>query len=208
MNNVRQTNTALVIASVLMLFALTDASKADLINGSFEINSGSGSQAVSHWTMIGSSAQVKVIAGLPSDGAFSIVFNGSNVPGGGVIWQDFATETGQRYEVSFDFRQDTSGLGPMMLNTAVFDGTGFGGPQRLDQTVTSSLGAWETFSHRFTAHASTSTIRFTDLTTSSFSRDAYLDHVRLSVVPEPSTITFLAAGLLGLACRKRKRCQA
>ena len=203
--------------SLISNAVLLKTAQADLIlNGSFENATGG---LPDNWISTGN-LQVTSSQG-ETHGVNALAFSFGNLPSNGVISQSFATTAGTSYSLSFDFGKYSINqpLQIARLQANVFDGTGFGGLQILNQLVTDgtpSIGdpdstdspnLYSSFQFGFIASGTTSTLRFADLSDPQSvggGFDAMLDNVRVSAVPEPSSFALLGLSAFALfASRKR-----
>jgi lysophospholipase L1-like esterase len=156
-----------------------------LTNGSFE-------SALTGWTHSGS---IQVRNNTPpyvaTDGLVLLSFNGGEQTPSGVLSQTFPTNAGTTYSVTFN-------AGTFAWNTAqqriqvVVNGSG---GSLLSQIVSvSGIGGgrsnWVSPSFTFVANSATSTITFTDVSTTTSSIDLLLDRVR--VVPQTAPAAAMA----------------
>ncbi|MES2657127.1 MAG: choice-of-anchor tandem repeat GloVer-containing protein [Verrucomicrobiota bacterium] len=94
-------------------------------NGSFEINGGRDTSIIAGWNLANGGGLVARDGEGCTDGSFSAAFNVANTPGGGVLSQTFATQTGRSYTVVFDFGAfsvPTGGTSLSQLKVEVRDG--------------------------------------------------------------------------------------
>jgi len=196
----------------------TAASAAtSLTNGSFEspgINNGFQEGApASGWTLIPGLLTLKG----NNTGGGGIVGNGSgygnvNAPdgtqaallkgAGGMEQIVGGFEAGKQYSISFYSagRQD-SGPNPFQVlldgNALTFLGS---------TTITPTQNVYNLYSSTFTATGNTMTLTFLSTLTTAADLSSYVDNVQIAMVPEPSMLTLLVAGFIGLmayAWRKR-----
>lgn len=212
-------NRLLRIASLFLISSpmTVQPVRAELIlNGSFENESGG---TPHDWISTGN-VQVTSSQG-ETDGLNALAFSFGNVPSNGAISQTFATTAGASYSLTFDFGKYSIGqpLEIARLEVDLFSGTGFDGPQILNQIVadgtpsigdpdsTDSSSVYSPFQFGFTASGPTSTLRFTDVSDpQSFGGgfDAMLDNVNVSAVPEPSSIALIGLSILAIFAQRRR----
>jgi len=156
-----------------------------------------------------------------SDGAFALAFSFGNLPSNGSIWQTFATVAGMDYRLEFDFGKysinQPNEVARLLVD--IFDGDDFFGETLLSETVTDAtpgLGdpnstnspeVFDPYLYEFTAIGILSTIRFEDISdpqSPGGGFDAMLDHVRISEIPEPSSVSFFTLAIIAGFCHLRK----
>ncbi|GAB2909411.1 DUF642 domain-containing protein [Rheinheimera gaetbuli] len=115
------------------------------------------------------------------------------------IFQRFATDIGQQYQLSFYYRARANNNEQFQVSVADID-------WRLNDHTTSG---WTIFSNHFTATANSTTLRFTSLNQGTYGN--FIDAVQVtalpvtSQVPEPATLAAFGLGLLGLMAGRRLR---
>lgn len=211
----------LVCIATLALIAhsvTTKLAQADLIlNGSFENTTGG---LPDNWVSTGN-LQVISAQG-ETHGANALAFSFANLASDGVTSQTFGTIAGASYSLEFDFGKYSINqpLEIARLQVDVFDGTGVGGLQILNQLVidgtpgtgdpdsTDSASVYAPFQFGFIASGTMSTLRFADLSDPQSvggGFDAMLDNVRVSAVPEPSAFAFLGLSTFAMFVRLKRR---
>jgi|GEM_PF-245363 len=159
-------------------FQATAATLSDaIVNGSFEIG-------LTGWA---SSGQVAVKSGQPyfaTDGTKPVAFHPQESARDGVLTQVFPTTAGTTYELAFDMAgaDDASGQ-KLEVNL-------MGSADLASQTisVTGAIGGgirWQPQSLVFVADSASTSVTFTDRSTSGNSTGLLLDHVRLIKRPPP-----------------------
>lgn len=212
-------NRLLCIAALLVItnsIAVTTAHADLILNGSFE-NATNGSP--DSWVSAGN---LQVISSQgETDGINALAFSFGNVPSNGVISQAFTTVAGTSYSLTFDFGKYSINqpLEIARLQVDLFDGSGFGGLQLLNQLVadgtpstgdpdsTDSPNVYSSFQFGFIASGTTSTLRFADFSDSQSAGggfDAMLDNVHVSAVPEPSSFTLLSLTVIAIFARRSR----
>lgn len=153
-----------------------------LVNGGFEND-------LTGWTPTGN---MEVKAGSPyvsTEGAKLVAFNASQATPNGVLSQAFATIPGQTYELKFDAGHFGFTTGAQRIQVAVF-----GNSSLLSQiiSITGLSGGqtrWLPQTFTFVANSNSTTLTFSDLSTSSDARDLVLDNVRISGFSVERTLT-------------------
>ncbi len=202
--------------SLLTNVVLLQFAKADLIlNGSFEDSTNS---LPDNWSPTGNLLVISSQG--ETHGVNALAFSFGNLPSNGVISQSFATTSGTSYVLAFDFGKYSINQPNEVarLQVDVFDGTGFGGSQILNQLVTDatpstgdpnstdSPSVYSPFQFVFVASSTSSTLRFSDLSDPQSvggGFDAMLDNVRVSAVPEPSSFALVALCAMGCLGRRK-----
>jgi Protein of unknown function (DUF642) len=134
------------------------------------------------WTWTGSQQSVKVKDGLPTtDGLIIVEFNSNNSGVDGAISQTFTTTAGTTYSVAFDMGTKAFNTAQQRLRARVLNGA----TSLFDQSYTiNGIGngdviyAAKTFT--FTATGATSTLIFSDQSSSGAGLDLLLDNVRIN----------------------------
>jgi hypothetical protein len=202
--------------AVLTMLATTTA-KAGIINlidnGSFE-NVGFSNPSGSY----GSNATWQLYSSIPSWDATQNIeiwsndfivpaYHGNNVlelnahPGNanGVfsIFQDFATNIGQTYELTFAGHRRSANANESF---SVSVGNLF------DSIKNQSSGHWNEYSYQFTAVSTLSTLTFTSFDGGNDTTGNIFDDIRVTTsVPEPSTLAIFSLAIIGLVARQAKK---
>jgi choice-of-anchor C domain-containing protein len=201
------------VAAVCVLMAAPI--NADMItNGSFEEGTdpgsfttlGGGSTAITGWTVVGADKAIDYIGTYwqAADGVRSLDLNGDFQTGG--VEQTFATQSGQKYLVTFDLAGNPDS-GPALKEMDVIMAIG-DTPQQtwsFDFDITSkdkqNMG-WTKESFVFTADSEFTTLRFLSTMTGAFG--PALDNVSVNAVPLPASV-LLGVFAVGLAGRKLRK---
>ena len=181
-------------ATALALSGGTQA-HAGLINGTFTGSSGQAS--LTGWTVSSSGVGAVSESGFSSccggtnPRAYNAAQFGGGQTSGGTLSQSFATIAGQVYNLSFmygtfgDNETQSLAISVGNLTASVSDPTG-----------TSNFNTlFNAESFVFTAAATTSTLMFTDTSTSGSNADGLLESVSATAVPEPASLGVLGLGL-------------
>lgn len=206
-----------IIASVLALAAVSAHANTNLlVNGSFEepqipgrawVIYGSGSTAITGWTVVGADTQLTRTEFVPAaHGTQWIDLTGIYGYNKGLRSDAVATVIGKTYQLSFDlgdyyaqgFRTSTLGVsingGANTLFTNIYEG---------------GIMDWERKSFSFVASSNSTNITFLGVENGALSNNAVigLDNVVLNAapVPEPSTYAMMLAGLFGVAAFARRK---
>lgn len=209
-----------VVASISMLLMGSMVHAAPFTNGSFEtytpsdfsepfITLNSVNTGIAGWTV--PSGNIDYIGNLwaAQEGNRSLDLNGSNALG--TIEQTFDTTAGHQYEVTF-YLAGNYILSPA-IKTLNVGATGAAVQGYAFDSTGHSAGAmgWVQETYSFTASSSTTTLSFMSTTTNPVGQSSFgpaLDNVSVKdlgvPVPEPTTLFFLALGLVGLAGKQRR----
>ncbi|MEO7098263.1 MAG: DUF642 domain-containing protein [Luteolibacter sp.] len=162
-----------------------------LVNGSFESD-------FTGWTTTGNVFIQSAAPYAPTDGAKLASFNAGNTTPNGVISQAFATTPGVTYTLAFD-------AGTLAYNTSQQKVlvTVAGSSSLLSQTVTitgvSGTTKWTAQSFTFVANSATTTLSFTDTSTTGTGLDLVLDNVRVSAASTQRTLTVASTPVTGVS---------
>ena len=197
------------IASGALLLASFTSHAGLILNGDFEANT----LKKNSWTWLDSSlvdgwqgSNIEIWHGLNGVNAASgnhfieLNAHGSN-NGAWSIFQSFATDIGQQYQLGFYYRARTGNKEQFSVN--VTDASWL-----LNDHNTSG---WSWFSNSFTATDISTTLRFTSLNQGSLGN--FIDGVQVSAMPsltatavtEPASLAAFGLGLFGLLATRRLR---
>ena len=196
-----------------MLAVPAAAQAATITNGSFEaasvnpgggfVSLGFGSTAITGWTVGG--AGIDYIGGYwqAADGQRSIDLS---LNGAGSISQTIATVIGQSYNVTFALAGNPDGGPSTKLLLTLGTPGGLTQVNTFDTTGSTRADMnWTTFSYRFRAASTSTTLTFESGTNTPFG--PALDQVAIAAVPEPASWALMIAGVgfAGGALRTRRR---
>ncbi len=156
------------------------------VNGSFESN-------FTGWTTTGNVAIQSGSPYAPTNGTKLAGFNGGNSTPNGVVSQTFATTPGVTYALTFDAGVLSYNTSSQRLQLAVT-----GSSSLLSQTITitrttGSNNLWLPQSFSFTANSATTTLSFTDTSTSTNLLDLVIDNVVVTAGTPVTTRTLTVA---------------
>ncbi len=214
------TTAGLIVGFSVLLIPMI--SSGTLINGSFELGPGipggsshvtvgGGSNAITGWTVTGSSIDVFGAPYLIADGLRAVDLDGAFSTGG--IQQNFTTLIGQKYTVSFDLSGNLDGS-PRVKNVEVSVDSFLQTFSHDTAGQTRQTLFWQPISFDFIASGSNATLGFRSLSPVGNSFGAFIDNVNVSTStpgpvpapePEPSTILLLGTGLAGLVSWKYRK---
>ncbi|MGD9418724.1 MAG: Ig-like domain-containing protein [Verrucomicrobiota bacterium JB025] len=163
-----------------------------LVNGSFEND-------LAGWTPTGNQAIYSTAPYAPTDGAKLLAFNQSNLTPNATVSQSFATLPGETYALSFD-------VGALAYNF-LYQKIGVsvdGSSNLLSQTISvrgpgQGNTTWISKNYSFVANSSTTTLTFTDLSTSTNGLDLVLDNVSVSGNSASHLVTIETTPATGIA---------
>ncbi|MEO8614255.1 MAG: DUF642 domain-containing protein, partial [Luteolibacter sp.] len=168
-------------AAYTMTAVYTPIAAVALVNGSFESD-------FTGWTVTGNAFIQSAAPYVMTDGTKLASFNAGNTSPNGVVSQAFATTSGVSYTLAFD-------AGVLAYNTSQqkmlvkVDGTS----NLLSQTITitgiSGTTKWTAQTFTFVANSATSTVSFTDISTTGSGLDLVLDNVRVTNPQIQRTLT-------------------
>ena len=116
-----------------------------------------------------------------------IIFNGGTATVDGVVEQTITTEIGKQYVLTYDMRvTGVQGHGPGGLRADVLDGATVIGSVQDEHTANGGPGSEQLYSVVFTATSTSTTIRFTDISSGDMSSaDVRLDDVAVREIVAP-----------------------
>jgi len=208
-----------VLKAFLLIASLcvAHAAAADiLVNGGFEapvqgppnfaaFNVPAGSNLITGWNVVqgnvdltGTCCYGPLTNTLDHGSLQAVDLIGDDRGSGGVfggLSQSFATVTGQKYQLTFDYSHNFGGSASNYAAQVTVGDLSTTVSQTSDQRV------WVAFSQTFTANSDSTTLTFID-TQGAFNAGIYLDDVSVTPltagVPEPSTWAMLLIGFAGL----------
>ncbi|MBL4631280.1 MAG: DUF642 domain-containing protein [Paraglaciecola sp.] len=203
---------AVIIGSLLTFFSATSVNANLVVNGSFEVNAtgpsiggGNGwkyyaANNLSGWD--GSNIELWGTLGIDSyEGGYHAELNAHGQRRKNGAWsisQTFETIAGQSYDLFFAY---SARLGNANNSVESFSVAVDGLFHVLDDHV---VGNWSTFSSSFIADDNTATLTFTSRSQNRWTYGNFIDDVRVSAVPEPTSFALLALGLIGLGATRKK----
>lgn len=211
----------LLVPAVLVLGWSTTAFAELVTNGGFEDPDFGGSftkytapdsTSLTGWVVSSGSVDHIGTYWTAAAGSYSLDLNGSDE---GVIYQDLATVSGQRYRLSF-YMSGNLDEGATTRSMQVDVGSGGGDlSQQVDFVVTSSQTTsnmgWQLVTYSFIASSDTTRLQFTSLETTGSPDAGYgavIDEVSVVEIPEPSALLLFGAGLAGLGFWRRRSARA
>jgi len=163
-----------------------------IVNGSFE-------SSLTGWTNSGNMLIQSGAPYVPTNGTKLLAFNAAQLAPNGVISQAFPTTSGQTYQLTFDVGVLAYNTNAQSIRVAV-NGTA----SLLTQNITvTGLGngatRWVPQTFSFVADSATTTLSFTDTSTTTNSLDLVLDNVRVSGATANRTLTVSSSPSSGVA---------
>jgi hypothetical protein len=164
-----------------------------IANGSFEL-----SPDYSGWTQTGGTRLEKPGAIYTTSGNNILSFNVGTLSTGGMVSQSFATTPGAIYELNFDVGTLGYNTNQQRLRTVI---TGSGPLLSQISTVTCRADfvmVWVHQTFSFMANSSTTTLTFTDVSTTSSGLDLFVDTVTLNQTAAPVTVSAPAPAMMAM----------
>jgi hypothetical protein len=119
-----------------------------------------------------------------------------NLNGEFSIYQSLVTNIGQTYELTFaGYRRQANANESFSVSIGDLS----------DSVYNQTSGQWNDYIYQFTALSTLSTLTFTSLDSGLDTTGNIIDDIKVTAVPEPSTIAILALGLIGLVSRRFKK---
>lgn len=210
-----QHTAATVFSALVAVYAAMPSVHAQIIaNGGFEqpvissnLNFNGTNVAISFtgWTGIsaGNGGNAGLVFGTdfglsPQAGSQHFSFNGNNPAAGTYLEQTFSTISGQSYIVDFWLGRSNGVFGQVLTVQADVLGSGDGLLATLSASPPNSI-SYSIATFNFTADATSTILRFTDISGSNPNTDLFLDTVAVTAIPEPTTAA-IAIGAVVLAC--------
>lgn len=200
-----------LLLSFAAVLLASSANAASVVNGSFEQGTnpgsfttlGTGSTAITGWTVAAGTVDYIGNYWQASDGVRSVDLSGGSI---GTLAQTLSGLTfAKRYVVSFDVARNPDGGTTPRTGTFVANGQTFGFAYT-DATSTRANMKWETVSYIFQATGTSADISFSSDSSGGCCFGPALDNVAISAVPEPAAWAMMIGGLglIGGAARRRR----
>jgi choice-of-anchor C domain-containing protein len=183
-------------------------------NGSFELGTdpgvfttlGTGSTAITGWTVTTGTIDYIGTYWSAADGARSVDLNGGS-PGGVGLGTDVTTTPGQQYRLTFSLSGNFDGLPDPKLLDVLIDGTPYAFSFSKPATWSHSSMGWLEQSVVFVAADSSTPLEFKTGVLSPCCYGPAIDNVSMTPVPEPASLLLLGSGLVGtgLVVRRTRR---
>lgn len=161
--------------------AMVSFSPSAISNGSFEYD-------YAGWTPVGNQQITSAAPYIPSDGAKMAAFNAGQLAPGATLAQTFSTTAGQTYRLVFDFGVISYNTSGQRLQLAIRGAANLAGGTDELTGVGGGAIVWKTVTYHFTADSPTTTVTFSDVSTTSQNIDMLLDNVRV-VAPDTRTLS-------------------
>jgi hypothetical protein len=215
----------LMTAGLVLSFGSLPTRADSVNNGSFETPTvptgsytdfASGSTGITGWTVVGAAGGVSIVSGTFTQNGISfpaesgsqwldLTGQGTNSTEG--VEQSIATVSGTKYNASF-WVGNVYNPGGIFGTTSTVDvyANGMLLGAFTNSSTTPGIQVWEQFFTTFTATGPTTTIEFLNADPANDNSNG-LDNVTVNAaggtpVPEPGTLSLVAAGLFGLLLRK------
>ena len=147
------------------------------------------------------------------DGEYAVAFGGGDRPATGVLTQEFLTNFGQTYDLSFVYgRFQVGSGGPQSLKIEVInlaDNQTF-----FNKVITDSSGEvnlatlFDDYNYQFVAIGSATLLSFSDISLGTIHSDGVIDNIQVNAVPIPASLWMLTSGITciaGIRLRRKKR---
>jgi len=207
---------AVAVAVAMLAISTTGAKAANLlIDGGFEGGTDpgvfttyyAGDTGLTGWTIDGGSVDHIGTYWISAEGGRSLDLSGYTA---GSIHQDFATQIGKQYNVSFSLAGNPDNPSDPIKNLDMGIDTGltlFPHSYSFDTTGHSDAAmGWETITFSFIADTNLARIFFTSLNDNPYG--PALDNISVSAVPLPAALPLFFSGLAGLGLFGRRRRKA
>jgi lysophospholipase L1-like esterase len=156
-------------------------SSGHLANGSFE-------NGLTAWSATGNLIAYTGTNPVPAHGGSFVIFNGSNLTPNGILMQRFTTTPGHIYTLAFSMGVYSWNTQQQRLHVDVTGNTGLASQTFTLAGLSGGSTRWASREVSFVADSTTTTLSFSDVSTTSSSLDLLLDNVAL-VSSGPPTYT-------------------
>jgi Protein of unknown function (DUF642) len=206
------------VVSLIIVAIGTSQALAIVVNGSFEqtiasqwyLNVPAGGNALTGWTVGGTSVDIHSIVHLPGDSRYAYAGNQSvdllGTPGPGWISQDLPTIAGGNYVLNFATSTNPTDLTQGIVNGLLV----YWNNVLLDTITTPMPGIWQLYSYNVTAISNFTSLRFSSPGVGD--EGPLLDAVSVASVssthaaPEPSSMAvWIALSVPGITLRRNRK---